>query len=154
MNNGHASQNVDAQGFSPNLPMPEINPDNPDRDPRNIGGNTIRTLENLPPEDQYPETYGEIINLEKPPSSENLQEMDSASDTTSTDNVIDLTVLQEKGGGLPKEALHEIEKGIGKFEQDKIHPGTVINMINTSRKAYLKNSFNREMEDEIGDKAA
>lgn len=148
MNNGHTSQNVDVQGFSPNLPMPEINPGNPDRDPRNIGGNAIRTLENLPPEDQSPETYGEIIDLEMPPSSE--KPVDSTTNTTNTNNIIDLTALQEKGGGLPKEALHEMEKGIGKFNQGKIPPEEIVRMRDEAMKAYLKNSFGRE----IGDKAA
>lgn len=91
---------------------------------------------------------GEIIELGMPPGSqdsslESLSEMTESS--LSTVALPDLKLLKEENGRISPQTLHDTERAVKKFEEGVISPAELDNARWEGTKAYLKNSFGRDI---------
>ena len=131
-------------------------PPNEDIDPRRSLGRAavmqprgISSEEHAEYADQsYKPELGEIIELEMPPKNqESDTEKSPEIDEVGHDVIAlpDLKSLKEEKGRISPKTLRDTERAVKKFEEGTISPDKLDNAIWAGKRAYLKNSFGRDI---------
>ncbi len=122
----------------------------PERDTRKIGSEIIASSAEVAintPETPN-ETPNQIINPAMPPGYPQIEEPSNNNEDTIPDseNVIDFSSFKEaKNKAISKETLEATTKAVHKFDKGEIGPAELGNLKWDATKAYLKNSFGREL---------
>lgn len=156
MNNGKDAKfeldqfNLDTSGMSWGY--------SPERDIRSLGGTAISASESEPiSAEMYQKTIESIpdfapspLDSERPVSpNEALIEGDpqaiSPTPKNTTNDLKDLHLLRESNSRISETTVSAVEKTVSDFEKGKITPAELADLKWEATKAYLKNSFGREL---------
>jgi len=106
--------------------------------------NRTEVLTTQSPEEAPNQTsgFGEVIELELPPSTDNKATSQDASETTRS---IDFSLIRGEGERISPLALRETQKTISDFNRGEITPAKLIDFKQKATEAYLENTYNRKL---------
>ena len=120
-----------------------------DRDHRNIGNRVASSLEaNHSQEEVASLRSGRIVNLEMPPNNseaENKNPSKMAEASLNPDILLNLETFHEENDRISPKTLENTERAVSEFEKGKISPADLDDARWEATKAYLKNSFGRDI---------
>lgn len=121
----------------------------PERNPRAIGSEVIastseRDVINSKYQNETPE---QTMKPEMPPGYPEITELSGTPEETKTDQdtIMDFSTIKEKNSFISKETLEATTKAVHKYEKGEISPAELSDLKWDATKAYLKNSFEREI---------
>ncbi|MBQ3452871.1 hypothetical protein IJG28_01565 [Candidatus Saccharibacteria bacterium] len=130
----------------------------PERDTRTLGGVAISASESDPLSAEiYQKTIESIPDFapappafEQPSSSENTAtknspQTDITAPKSTVNDLKDLHLLREDNNRISETTVNAVERTVSDFEKGKITPAELADLKWEATKAYLKNSFGREI---------
>lgn len=143
-NNFEAENNLDLTNQSTSW-----NNASTDRDHRSIGSRAANSIETDHDREEVtsPE-LGRIVNLEMPPNSseaKNKSHSEMAEASLNSDILLNLETFREENDRISSKTLENTERAVSEFEKGKISPADLDDARWEATKAYLKNSFGRDI---------
>lgn len=126
-----------------------------DIDPRSLGRAAVMQPRGISSEEHaeyadqnYKPELGKIIELEMPPKNQESASGNSPEIAGVSHDIIalpDLGSLKEEKGRISPKTLRDTERAVKKFEEGTISPDKLDDAIWAGKRAYLKNSFGRDI---------